>query len=284
MNQGLPLAALELFETTVGEYISSLEPQQSPRSQIVLKAMAYSLTAGGKRFRPAIGCALAELFGAHPKTVMPWLLAVEMIHTYSLIHDDLPSMDNDDIRRGKPTNHKVFGEAIALLAGDSLASEAFFVISTQFKDRPTLANELVTQLASAMGPIGMVKGQVIDLESKTTPLTKEEILDMHALKTGALIRVTLYGCGLILGLPKDKLHQIGELGELIGLGFQLKDDLLDSEAQLEPGSLPASIGLEQTQSLLDDCHRRATQLLTALGADQSSGLYQLINFNSARKL
>ena len=160
------IESLVLFENYAKNYIDDLKKSQNPISSVIVEAMAYSLLSGGKRFRPSLGLTLTEAFGGHPKLVIPWLLAIEMIHTYSLIHDDLPAMDNDDLRRGKPTNHKVFGENIALLAGDALASEAFYLIATEYQEKPNVVTRLVADLALAMGPRGMVKGQIIDLKSK----------------------------------------------------------------------------------------------------------------------
>jgi geranylgeranyl diphosphate synthase type II len=236
----------------------------------------------GKRFRPSLGLSLSESLGAHPKIVLPWLLAVEMIHTYSLIHDDLPCMDNDDFRRGKPANHKVFGESIALLAGDALICDAFLMISEHYSERPEIALFLVTELALAIGPSGMIKGQVIDLQSKKMSLQKDDILEMHYLKTGALIRVVVLGVAKLLGLPEQKVQKLAEVGAQIGLAFQLKDDLLDSVNQVEPGSLPSCIGLSNTEQLLNTTHNRIMDILTDLNLSNSS-FAEILQFNQTRQ-
>lgn len=277
------LSALELFEEYAKTYIATLKSGQSELSAVLVEAIEYALLSGGKRYRPSLGLSLAESFGVHPKVVLPWLLAVEMIHTYSLIHDDLPAMDDDDFRRGKPTAHKVFGEDIALLAGDALASEAFYMISKNYKDRPEIALRLVHDLSLAMGPLGMVKGQVIDLQSKKTHFTQEAILEMHRLKTGALIKVTLVGVSKLLGLPEARLSDFSDLGDQIGLAFQLKDDLLDSAEAIEPGSLPACIGLEATHSLLNECHQKIQSVLDKLNVRESS-FARLTEFNYSREI
>jgi geranylgeranyl diphosphate synthase type II len=278
-----PLNSLTLFEDYTKSYIDNLKAQQSNLSLIIAESIEYSLLSGGKRFRPRLGLALVESLGAHPKLVLPWLLAIEMVHTYSLIHDDLPAMDNDDFRRGKPSNHKVFGEDIALLAGDALASEAFLLISTQYESRADVALKLISELAYAMGPVGMVKGQIIDLQSKKNQFSKDDILEMHKLKTGALIQVTLSGISRILGLNESKHDQLVELGAKIGLAFQLKDDLIDSAEKIEPGSLPSCIGLTATHDLLHECHQSIRSILERLKIHDTI-FASLIDFNESRQL
>jgi geranylgeranyl diphosphate synthase, type II len=273
--------SLSLFEDYVDQYIVSLKSLQSRLSMPIAESIAYSLTSGGKRFRPSLGLSLAESLGVHPRMILPWLLAVEMIHTYSLIHDDLPAMDNDDLRRGKPTNHKVYGEDIALLAGDALASEAFLLISENYSSSPEVALFLISELARAMGPAGMVKGQVIDLQSKKNTFSKDDILEMHRLKTGALIQVTVVGVAKVLGLPKHKLDQLADLGLQIGLAFQLKDDLLDSASEIEAGSLPFCIGMEKTELLLNECHNQIQTILDNL-LISNSAFAKVLGFNQGR--
>jgi geranylgeranyl diphosphate synthase type II len=277
------LDSLTLFEDYTKSYIKNLKQHQSQLSLIIAESIEYSLLSGGKRFRPGLGLALAESFGANPKLVLPWLLSVEMVHTYSLIHDDLPAMDNDDFRRGKPSNHRVFGEAIALLAGDALASEAFLLISTEYKSQADVALKLVSELATAMGPRGMVKGQVIDLQSKKNQLSKDDILELHRLKTGALIQVTISGTSRILGLSESKHDKLVELGARIGLAFQLKDDLLDSREKIEPGSLPSCIGLAATRDLLHECHQSIRSILTDLEIHDTA-FASMIDLNESREL
>jgi len=275
--------SLGLFEEFTQNYIAKLRLQQSHLSMIIADSIEYSLLNGGKRFRPSLGLKLSESLGTHPKIVLPWLLAVEMVHTYSLIHDDLPCMDNDDIRRGKPTNHKIFGEDIALLAGDALASEAFLLIAEHYSERPEIALFLVTELARAMGPLGMVKGQVMDLQSKKIALQKDDILEMHHLKTGALIRVVILGVAKLLGLPEKKVAQLAEIGTQAGLAFQLKDDLLDSAQSIEAGSLPSCIGISNTEQLLKNTYDKVLEILADLNMSDSP-FAEILHFNQTRKL
>lgn len=249
--------------------------------------MQYSLVRGGKRFRPVLALLIGEAFGVSPQRVMPWAAAVEMIHTYSLIHDDLPCMDNDDFRRGEPTNHKVFGESSALLAGDTLLTEAFGLLANQYSDEPTLAMTLVRLLVEAAGYHGMIGGQAIDLTSKKQNLSLDELIQMHEMKTGALIRVASEGAAVACGLPLAKRLQCREFGRLLGFAFQLKDDLLDSVPEIEAGSFPAHLGLAATEQRLFEISDRAKILLTELGFQSDSenernALFNLVQMNLER--
>lgn len=246
------------------------------------ESISYSYSRGGKRFRPVLSLLIAESFAVHPQKVLPWALAVEMIHTYSLIHDDLPCMDNDDFRRGEPTNHKVYGETTALLAGDALQAEAFHLLAKSYSDDPALGLKLVHLLSQASGFSGMVGGQAIDLEFQQHRPQLEELTKMHEMKTGALIRVSAEGAALICGLPEDKVKAVKEFGEHLGLAFQIKDDLLDAQEKDEPGSFPSVIGKAETQALLASISKRAIDCLQMLGIPQGP-LVELIEYNSNRE-
>lgn len=195
------------------------------------ESIEYSYFSGGKRFRPLLSFAGANYLGVSVETVFPWAMAIEMIHTYSLIHDDLPCMDNDDFRRGQATNHKVFGDAIALLAGDSLLTEAFAILAKHYSTLGTSLGSLITQLARSSGLNGMILGQYFDitLDSGKVPATPSHLNQIHLLKTGALISGALLGPALIKKLPADQLAPIKDVGLLLGYAFQVKDDVLDSE-------------------------------------------------------
>lgn len=189
----------------------------------------YSLLAGGKRVRPALVLEFCRLFGGDTEAAVLFAAAIEMIHTFSLIHDDLPCMDDDDLRRGRPTNHKVFGEAVALLAGDGMVIDAFGMAAGNTHVPPEARAEAVMLLSRAAGSFGMVKGQIIDMFGESNQLTEEELLTLHANKTGALIRVSAQlGClaaGCALGSPEMTVAEA--YAERIGLVFQIIDDILD---------------------------------------------------------
>ena len=229
------------------------------------KAMQYSLFAGGKRLRPILCIAGAEAVGGTENDILPVACALELIHTYSLIHDDLPMMDDDDLRRGKPTNHKVFGEPIALLAGDGLLTEAFTVMtSPEISDRvpPQTLVRAIHLIARAAGYKGMVGGQVVDIQWEGRPADLEVVRFMHAHKTGAMITASV-ACGAMLaGAGDPALTSMTAYGEKIGLAFQISDDILDIEgdsetmgkrsgADEEKGKMtyPAVLGLEQSRMI-----------------------------------
>lgn len=195
------------------------------------ESIEYSYFSGGKRFRPLLSFAGAQYLGVPVESVYPWAMAIEMIHTYSLIHDDLPCMDNDNFRRGKPTNHKVYGDAIALLAGDSLLTEAFAVLAKHYSSSGASLAQLVQQLAHSSGLNGMILGQYFDitLDSGKISATPAHLNQIHLLKTGALISGALMGPALIKKLSDNQLKSMKEVGLLLGYAFQVKDDILDSE-------------------------------------------------------
>jgi geranylgeranyl diphosphate synthase type II len=202
--------------------------------------MNYSLLAGGKRLRPILALAGCEAMGAKPELALRFGCAVEMIHTYSLIHDDLPAMDNDDFRRGRPTNHKVYGEAMAILAGDALLTDAFALV-TQSPAPPQVLVELVRELSFSAGSPGMVGGQVIDVEATGKPIELAQLKVLHAMKTGALFDVSLRGGARLGGATAEQLGQIRSYAQALGLAFQIVDDVLDVTQDLaqlgkDPGS------------------------------------------------
>ena len=206
------------------------------------EACRYSLMAGGKRVRPALTLELCRLFGGDPQNGLPFAAAVEMIHTFSLIHDDLPCMDDDDLRRGRPTNHKVFGEAYALLAGDGLALDAFGMAASNEAVSPESRAQAVLLLSGAAGCAGMVRGQIVDMFGEQNTLTYEELLFLHAHKTGALIRVAAQLGVLAAGFGVDSPEMEAAVGyaERIGLAFQVIDDILDVTST--PEAMGKSVG------------------------------------------
>ena len=206
-----------------------------PTVKKLYEAQKYSITAGGKRIRPALALEVCRMFSGEYAPAMPFAMALEMIHTYSLIHDDLPCMDNDDLRRGKPTNHKVFGEDYAVLAGDGLLTDAFLECSMNPYVSGDCAAAAVGILASAAGSFGMVKGQAMDMHGEETRLSLEELVELHRGKTGAMICASVQLGALAAGvLPSDeKMLKITGFAEKIGLAFQIIDDVLDATSTEE---------------------------------------------------
>jgi geranylgeranyl diphosphate synthase type II len=211
-------------------------PSEDTPPPSVHRAMRYSVLAGGKRLRPILVIAGAELVGAQSSRVMPTACALEMIHTYSLIHDDLPAMDDDDYRRGRLTNHKVFGDAIAILAGDALLTLAFQLVAQNAALTGVDAKvvcDVVAEIAEAAGTLGMVGGQVVDIESEGKTLTPEELEYIHIHKTAALLRASLSVGARLGGADVAALAAVGDAGQSLGLAFQIVDDILDVEGSLE---------------------------------------------------
>jgi len=208
-------------------------PKELDWPQSIHKAMHYSLFAGGKRVRPALVLAACEAVGGAIETAMPAACALEMIHTYSLIHDDLPAMDNDDFRRGRPTNHKIFGEALAILAGDGLLTEAFKLISDRrFAPNldPAARLAVIHEIATCAGTCGMVGGQVVDMESEgKAACDLATVQYIHTHKTGALIKASVVSGALLGGADDAELSAMRRYGEAAGLAFQIADDILDIE-------------------------------------------------------
>lgn len=203
------------------------------------EAMEYSLLAGGKRIRPVLLMATAEALGIKGYNFLPVACGLEMIHTYSLIHDDLPCMDNDDYRRGRLTNHKVFGEAMAVLAGDGLLTLAFEVMLEQKNVDPKVLIEVVREVAMCAGNFGMVGGQGLDLENEGKSITAEELRTMHAGKTGALFIAAVRSGARLANASDNELLALTKFADLLGLAFQITDDILDVEGITEEIGKPA---------------------------------------------
>ncbi|MCE3009583.1 MAG: polyprenyl synthetase family protein [Proteobacteria bacterium] len=289
----LDLALLERKEHFENYLESVLQGPQSPlrflgQNSAPLSSLKdsahYSLLNGGKRFRPVLCLLLAESFAVSPKRVLPVALAIEMVHTYSLIHDDLPCMDNSDLRRGQPTNHKKFGEGIALLAGDTLLTESFGVLAHEYSDDPKLVRDLVLSLVESIGVRGMIGGQIQDLSAQKGGFTKEQLLEMHQLKTGALIKACCQMTARACGLPQEKIDNSEKFGAALGLAFQVTDDLLDSQEALEPHSFVTILGKEGTQKFLDQVSTEAIEALIKLGLNSSRDplLFAMVEYNRNR--
>jgi geranylgeranyl diphosphate synthase, type II len=200
---------------------------------LIFEAMKYSLFAGGKRLRPILLMAAADAVGGDGSRYTHVACGLEMIHTYSLIHDDLPAMDDDDLRRGKPTNHKVFGEGIAILAGDGLLTAAFEVMLSQPEVEPGALLAVVRGIAAAAGASGMVGGQVVDLMSEGKSLDAATLKLMHQAKTGALFRAAITSGAMLAGASEEQVTALAEYAEQFGLAFQITDDILDVAGSAE---------------------------------------------------
>ncbi|NLO89659.1 MAG: polyprenyl synthetase family protein [Clostridia bacterium] len=269
-------AKKEIVEKALDLYL----PGEDAEPKIIHEAMRYSVFAGGKRIRPILVIASAEAVGGNEETVLPAACALEMIHTYSLIHDDLPAMDNDDYRRGKPTNHKVFGEAMAILAGDALLTHAFGVItrcSGKVDDSSIMM--VLRELSEAAGSMGMVGGQVMDILSEGKEINGEELQFIHRHKTGCLFRASIRTGAILSGANHEKLAALTAYAEHLGLAFQIIDDILDvtgnekklgkktgSDIKKQKATYPALYGLEKSRELAKKEIESAVESLKGLGA------------------
>jgi geranylgeranyl diphosphate synthase type II len=193
----------------------------------IYEAMSYSINIGGKRIRPILMLLVYNLYKEEYRDILPIAAAIEMIHTYSLIHDDLPSMDNDDLRRGKPTNHKVFGEALAVLSGDALLNEAMNIMFSFSMDKGREVLRACSLISKASGAEGMIGGQVVDIISEGKNISLDELLYMHNKKTGELIKAAILSGAILGGASEEEEELLGQFGEKLGLAFQVKDDILD---------------------------------------------------------
>jgi geranylgeranyl diphosphate synthase type II len=263
------------FARMVNAELELLVPPETIPPDPIHRAIRYSLFAGGKRLRPILCLASCESLNNNPEIVLPIAAAIEMVHTYSLVHDDLPCMDNDDFRRGKPTNHKVFGEAIAVLTGDSLLTMAMEVLSSSHY-QPTIRSRLIKMLTKAAGTYGMIGGQVLDMVSSNTILTEQQLENLHSMKTAALIRFSCMAAPVALESGAEVEDAFGEYGNLIGLAFQIVDDILDIEGTTETlgktagkdrkhqkVTYPSLIGIEKSRKLAEDFVDRACDIIAA---------------------
>lgn len=257
------------------------------------QAMRYSVFAGGKRIRPILMIAACESVGGSIQSVLPTACAMEMIHTYSLIHDDLPAMDDDDFRRGRPTNHKVFGEAVAILAGDALLTQAFLLLASEVpevKISPSDRLRVLQIIASAAGSLGMVGGQVVDMESETKSVELPIVEYIHTHKTGALILASLQAGAILGGADPAAFAALTRYGEYAGLAFQIADDILDivgeqsligkdvgSDAHRGKATYPALLGLAESRRRAEELRDLAVESLLPLG-DGADSLRGLISF------
>jgi len=248
-----------IIDGALDEYL----PPEDRFPEVIHRAMRYSVMNGGKRLRPTLTLAACEAVGGDSGKALPTACAIELIHAFSLIHDDLPALDNDDFRRGKPTSHKVFGEAMAVLAGDALLALAFETISGRTSGVPaeTLLR-VINRVAAATGSEGMIIGQVVDIESEGKRIDLDTLRFIHSRKTGALIEVSVVCGGILGGASEARLEALSVYGKRIGLAFQIADDILDlvgdseklgktvgSDLRKEKATYPSILGLERSREL-----------------------------------
>lgn len=283
-----------------GHLIDNL-PKVDPKSMTLFNAMKYSLESGGKRLRPVMLLAACNLCGGDEKEAIPYACAIEYIHTYSLIHDDLPALDNDDLRRGKPTNHVVFGEAAAVIAGDGLLNSAFEVMNDdmlrnlddfdKIKRKIKASHEIIRNA----GCLGMIGGQMADLEAQNHSFSKELLDYIHDNKTAALIVAAIRAGALIGGAKEKELGNLTEYAKNIGLAFQIADDILDicgdeaitgkatgSDAKLNKLTYPLLYGLEESELKLKELHHKAISCLKEFG-ENAAFFILLADYLSQRK-
>jgi len=271
---------LETGRERVDSALNRFLPSGDTYPPEIYTAMRYSLFAGGKRLRPILCLAAAEALGGRREDVLPAACALEMIHTYSLIHDDLPAMDNDDFRRGVPTSHRVYGEGVAILAGDALLTEAFRLLTDPEATRDADAGRIVRvvhEIATAAGAGGMVGGQLVDILSEGRPHDYETLLYIHSGKTGRMILASLRTGAILANGGEEELQALSEYGRHIGLAFQIADDILNvegdpsllgkgtgSDAARRKITFPAMLGVEESRSMARQSVERALEGINRL--------------------
>lgn len=279
---------IDLAECALQKY---MQVEENPQKKIY-EAEEYSLMAGGKRLRPVIMMMTAKMCGMEPEKVLPFAAAIEMIHTYSLIHDDLPAMDNDDLRRGKPTNHKVFGEAMAILAGDALLTKAFETAASCEDIDSKLVIRAISVLSGSAGDNGMIGGQVVDIESRNED---EELLKyLHSLKTGALIKASGVIGAILADANDEEIAAVESFCGNLGLAFQIQDDILDvvgteaelgkpigSDAENEKSTYVTLFGVEKAEKMAEEYTNKAIESLSIF--EDSSELCDLAKKLMGRK-
>lgn len=280
----------QLIDHKLSEFI----PTDHGIAPIIFEAMRYSLLAGGKRLRPALLLAAADAVGGKGDDYLHVACGLEMIHTYSLIHDDLPAMDNDDYRRGKLTNHKVFGEAMAILAGDALLTAAFEIMLQQDGVKPENLIKVVREISFAAGPQGMVGGQAIDLVSEGKTIDMDTIMLMHQAKTGALFKAAIRSGAILANASEAELNLLTKYADNFGLAFQITDDILDvigsqdkigkpvgSDMRNQKATYVSMYSLDGARGLADEAVERAVAALNDFG-EEAEILRQMVRYLLSR--
>lgn len=286
-----PIASPEVLAASLGTAARAIEtmidrllPMVDGDESVLLEAMRYAALGGGKRLRGYLVTEIAAIFGAEPEGALRVAASVEMLHAYSLVHDDLPAMDDDDLRRGQPSTHKQFDEAIAILAGDALQTSAFEILADEATHPdPAVRIALVTALAQASGAAGMVGGQVVDIRGEGKSLPLDQVRRLHAMKTGALIRYAAEAGAILGGADRVQRDAIIAYGRDIGTAFQVADDVLDTTASAEElgktaGKDEASgkstyvslLGIDGARAEATRLSEQATQALTSLGTEAAA--------------
>lgn len=251
----------------VEKLLNEYKPKEEGYQTTIMEAMNYSLNAGGKRLRPILTLEACKIVGGNEIDAVPFAVAIEMIHTYSLIHDDLPALDNDDLRRGKPTNHKIYGDAMAILAGDALLNYAFEVMlsSSMNKENPGKYLKAINEIAKSAGIYGMIGGQVVDVQSENKVISKEKLDFIHLNKTAAIIIGCMRAGAIIGDANEEQLEKVTNYARNIGLSFQIVDDILDiigdetklgkhvgSDIENHKSTYPSLLGIEKSKKIARD--------------------------------
>ncbi|EHJ37520.1 putative geranyltranstransferase [Clostridioides difficile 70-100-2010] len=265
-------------EKVLKEYM----PKEEGYQKTVIEAMNYSLSAGGKRLRPILTLEACKIVGGNEDEAIPFAIAIEMIHTYSLIHDDLPALDNDDLRRGRPTNHKVYGEAMGILAGDALLNYAFEVMlaGSINKENPEKYLKAINEIAKGAGIYGMIGGQVVDVESENKQIEKEKLDYIHMNKTAAMMVGCMIAGATIGGANSEQMEEITKYAKNIGLSFQIVDDILDivgdeaklgkkvgSDIENHKSTYPSLLGLDKSKEIAHNLIDEAKKSIEKLSDD-----------------
>lgn len=276
--------SLKIKSDYIEELLKKYMPKEDGYQSTIMESMNYSLKSGGKRLRPILTLEACKIVGGNEEDAIPFAMAIEMIHTYSLIHDDLPSLDNDDLRRGKPTNHKVYGEAMAILAGDGLLNYAYEIMlsSSLNKDNPEKYLRAIGEIAKSAGIYGMIGGQVVDVESENTLIPKEKLDYIHLNKTAAIMVGCMRAGAIVGNANEEQLEKVTKYAKNIGLSFQIVDDILDiigdesklgkhvgSDIENNKSTYPSLIGLEKSKEVATQLINEARENIKTLNGDYS---------------
>ncbi|TCK98356.1 geranylgeranyl diphosphate synthase type II [Natranaerovirga hydrolytica] len=289
---------LKQKQKKMNEIIGGFLPKESSLQKDILDSMAYSITVGGKRLRPILMYETYQLFGNHEKEIYPFLAAIEMIHSYSLVHDDLPAMDNDDYRRGQLTTHKKFGEALGVLTGDALLNYAFEIMSQaclEMKDKMYECVQAMQYISHKAGIYGMIGGQVVDIQSENKSIDLKTLEFIHEHKTAALLEASMVGGAMVGGACEEDIKAIQNIAYKIGLAFQIQDDILDVTSDMKVLGKPVNsdkknnkstyvqlVGIEASKDIIKQLSNEAIEALKKLD-DNAHFLIEIVEYLIYRK-